>query len=282
MTKLSGSRKIVLVAIRMLLIVTFVDAVPCAVDAQSMWVNREERGGFAIEYLRPGMKGDLDIRFLSGIYVMSLRTRVSDRMHLVAELPFVHLSYSDEFFGDQSSTDIGNPYLAVAMGSPDSGTMVEVGAHLPLADENAEGLIFGAFADIDRLEMYAPSSAAIGARVDYTDPLTKGFGLRLRIGPSLTFPTGDFGDENDFHLLYGLAGVFGSAQTSVSVGLTGRWNVSGEGGSFGENSVNQGTVRVSHGFRAARVGAQLRIPLDDDLDDIVEHVLGLSVTLPFR
>ena len=258
-----------------------VHTVPLVAESQSMWVNRDERGGFALEYLRPDFEGGTDFTLLSGIYVMSFRTRVSDRFQLVGELPFVHVSYNDSFVGDQSSTDIGNPYFAVASGSPDSGTMVEVGVHAPLSDESPGGLLLGVFGDFDRQEMYVPELAAIGVRIDHMSPWSSGVAFRVRLGTTLTFPTGDFGDENDLSFVYGAAGVAGSPKTNFSLGLTGRWIASEDGG-FGDNSIHQATFAVSHRLSAAQIGAQIRIPVDDQLDSILNHVFGLSITLPFR
>jgi hypothetical protein len=270
-----------MVASGVLCMLALMTTIPDALAAQSMWVNRGSEGGFALEYLRPAFNGSPDFTLLSGIYVVSFRGPMSHRVQLVGELPVVHTSYKNSFLGDGSSTDIGNLYVGLSSGSTDSGTVVETGIHLPIAGSTADALPLGMLGDYDRYEMYLPDVLALGVRVDHKSPMSDGLFTRLRFGPTVLFPTGNGGDT-DVDLGYGFATGFENATTNVSIGVTGRWRLTGSSGSFGEKSVHQATLLGSQRLGPVRVGAQLRIPVDDQLDNYLERVLGLSVTLPFN
>lgn len=253
--------------------------IPRAADAQSIWVNREAGGGFALEYLHPALKSDPDFSLFTGIYVFSVRAPMSKGMQFVGEVPLVNVS-EKSVLGDQSSNGVGNVYLGVAVNDPGSGTSFEVGVHAPLADANG-ALFLGALSDWDRFELYSPNLLTIGARADQRSGGSDGAFTRIRVGPSLHIPTGDFGGDNEISLGYGVIGGFENAATDVALGVTGRWMISGDG-SFGETSVNQLTVALSHRFGAIRGGAQLRVPISSDLEDLIKHVIGLNLTIPFK
>ena len=265
----------------MLCILACVTVVPDDLTAQSMWVNRGQEGGFALEYLRPIFRGNSGMSLLSGIYVVSARTRVSNKIQVVAELPVAHVSFNSSFVGDRSSTNIGNVYLGLTSGSPDEGTSVDMGVHLPTVGEDAEAVALGFLGDYDRFEMYIPDFVSFGVRIDRKDRSLEGMTWRVRFGPTVLLPTGDFGDT-EVDVAYGFASGFENVTTTVSLGVTGRWHVTSDGASFGESSIHQITLLGSHRFDRIRVGAQFRIPVDDDLDNNLERVLGLSVTLPFK
>jgi hypothetical protein len=265
-----------------LYILTLLTLVSREVQAQSMWVNQQQKGGLALEYLRPAFDGDDDFSLLTGVYVISVRAPMSGRMSLVGELPVVHVSFNNSFLGDFSDDALGNPYIGVAMGSADSGTLVEIGAHLPLAGEGDGGVSFGYFGDFDRFEMYIPEAASLGLLLNHKRVSGSGTFSRLRVGPRAHIPTGSGDNDIEASLAYGFAGGFGNRDGTLTLGITGRWLMTNDGGTLGENTIHQATLDFSHRLGPIRAGLQLRVPVDSDLDDVIKHVLGLNVTIPFN
>ena len=282
MRKLGVCREAAFVASRVLCMVALLTLVSRALLAQSMWVNQQQKGGLALEFLRPTFDGDPDYSMLTGVYVISFRTPISERMSLIGELPLVHVSFNDSFLGDFSDDAVGNPYIAIATGSADEGTVVEIGAHLPLAGEGDGGVVFGYFGDFDRFEMYMPEAASLGVLLGHKRRSASGTFSRMRVGPRLHISTGSGDEDMEASLAYGFAGGFENRKGSASLGITGRWLMTQDGGTLAENTIHQLTLDLAHRLGPVRAGLQLRVPVDSDLDDIIKHVVGLSVTLPFN
>jgi hypothetical protein len=60
-------------------------------------------------------------------------------------------------------------------------------------------------------------------------------------------------------------------------GFTGRANLSAEDADYGERSVHQLGFAASAGLGNVRPGVHIRLPLDDDLKDALDFVIGFSL-----
>jgi hypothetical protein len=102
----------------------------------------------------------------------------------------------------------------------------------------------------------------------------------VRFVPSVWIKSGDaFLDESEFFFGYGGTVRYEGDEVRMGGGLTGRWNVTSEGGDFGGNSVHQLDLEADFLRGSVRPGVQLKLPLDNDLTRVVDTVWGLSLTI---
>jgi hypothetical protein len=107
-----------------------------------------------------------------------------------------------------------------------------------------------------------------------------GFALRLRGGPCFWIKSGEREDSETF-LLYSAQAFYKFSKVRIGGGLSGRYWVSSEGGDFAENSFHQLGFSLDFVLGKLRPGVYLRIPLDENLSDIVDAVVGLSLGIQF-
>jgi hypothetical protein len=103
--------------------------------------------------------------------------------------------------------------------------------------------------------------------------------VRLRGGPSLLINTDKDRFEDATELFIGYSAQLGYESEMVSImgGFTGRANLTEEDADYGERSVHQLGFMASVGLGNVRPGIHLRLPLDEDLKDTFDFVLGFHL-----
>lgn len=256
--------------------------VPASLPAQSIWLDRQHDKTIAVEVLIPNFSEENTTTSAWATF-LSLRAPLSKNLNLVGELPIAHNSFEFRFFGSrisESETAIGNPYLGLEIKGQDAPIFAEVGLRLPLAPEENVGVLGGLYSDVDRLEAFMPKMLPITAMLNFRQKTWGGMFLRLRGGASLLINTG--AEENDFddtETFIGYSAQLGYESEPVSVigGFTGRANLTQEDANYGERSVHQLGFAASFGLGNVRPGVHLRLPLDEDLKDTVDFVLGFHL-----
>jgi hypothetical protein len=261
---------------------------PATLPAQSIWLDRSHDQSLGFEILIPNFKTD-DDEAVSGLAMfLSLRTPLSERIRLTSELPFVHGKIeSNSFFFriNESQSTFGNPYLGLEIGQKDSPVFGELGVRVPLASEDNFGAtLVGFTADVDRLEAFLPNTLPIMGMLNYHRKEKSGFSLRLRGGPSLlVYTKADAGDDgSDLFIGYSAQAGYESERVSVLGGVTGRANMTEENADFGERSLHQLGFNASVGLGNVRPGIHFRLPLDEDLKDFLDFVLGLNLGIQLK
>ena len=256
---------------------------PASLAAQSVWIDQHLDQGLALEALKPSFSEGGDVTFLTSVLYLSGRLRLSERVRVVAELPVSHFGADDEF-GDEGGTSLGNPYVGVEIAEAGASTFFEVGLRVPLASEEGGGLETGFLADYDRVEAFVPDWVSILLVPNYVYDSLSGFSVRLRLGPSLLVATDkdEFSDRVELFGLYGAQLWYQAGQVRVGAGFTGRLIVTEEGLNFEERSVHHVGVALIGDLGTVRSGLHLKVPVDEELGDILDYVVGVSLSVPLR
>jgi hypothetical protein len=202
----------------------------------------------------------------------------------VGELPFTYASIDDGFI-DESAGAFGNIYVGIEGRGSESAARGEFGVRLPLAPSEGDGALaaeVGQYADlVNRWEAYLPDVLSIHAAVDYKSRTTPGLGLRLRLAPVLWIDTGDaLRDDVELWALYSAQAWYDGERVAVGAGFSGRLLATETDLDLGERTFHEVGMFVSLLFGRFQPGAQLRIPLDEDLSDALNP--SVSVSLGYR
>ncbi|MGH7481890.1 MAG: methyltransferase family protein [Longimicrobiales bacterium] len=244
------------------------------VAAQTLLHPDPDLPSLRLELMHPDLEGEEEIDLDDFAGFLTLNAGVSDRAVLVVDLPFAHSSFLDE-----SSSGIGNPYVGLLFGAPARDVRFELGARLPIGQEEFS-LLLGQFSDIQRLEAFIPDLAAAYAAVDWRNPLEdERLRLRLRGGPTLWLFTG--GDESDAEMLIDYLGQlwYVSGPARLGGGLSGRFIATGDEGDFGERSIHQLDLAGGYDFGVLEPGLQIRVPFDAFQE--ISSVIGVWVEVEF-
>lgn len=249
-------------------------------EAQSLWLDPRVQQGVSLELLKPNFDGPDQTALTTSAVFVSFRARAGANLSVVGELPLARYAPKSGFFGTSQNT-VGNPYLGLETKAAKAPVTFEFGARLPLAsDQKDEANPIGVFSDIDRWEAFLPKYAPVTANVTYRYTAPSGFTVKLRAGPSVWINT----DNQDSEMLaaYSLLLGYQSSAVALSGGLTGRAIITESNMSFGERTLHQLGAAVTVGSGAVRPGVQLRLPLDQDMTDILDYVVTLHVSVVLR
>ena len=189
----------------------------------------------------------------------------------------------------EAATRIGNPYAGLRFDARTGPAWVELGAYLPTfkGEDRGDGLVALAnlYGDYDRAEAFLSEAVAARLLVGTTLRSPRGTLLTLRGGPAMWFPTGERGSEIQVLIDYQAAVGVDVSRLTVQVGFTGRLNAKSQsavGQSFGERTVHQAAAALGYRFAGAHPMLWVRLPLDQDLTEVLSMVLGLGVTFQLR
>jgi hypothetical protein len=255
--------------------------------SQTIFNDFTRHKSITIEWLKPSFGEDSNTTFFTSSFFLNFHLPASENTYLVGELPFSYAKYEYEnnsrFFLDESGSTIGNPYLGVEyQGTGNSRFMGEFGVRIPLASDENVATGTGLTTDfIDRAEAFAPKVVSIHAMANHLYRSEQGLSLRFRGGLLLWLYTRDTGDRTEFFLLYGLIIGYNSAAVRFHGGFNGRVLLT-QGGGFSEKSLHQFIASANFGSGTVRPGFSLRIPLDEDLKEILDSTIGLDVAFHLK
>ena len=268
--------------------------------AQSIWMDPREDFYIWLEILAPNYHGRDRFSFISTTSFLSARYAVwhsSLKIRAVAELPFAHTEVKSAFYEFDprtskliyaSGTDnvFGNPYLGLEIGAPgnyderDAFIFGEVGFRLPVVTDSQEyAKQFGTLCDNDRSEAFNDKVTAITGLFNYVDRAASGFGLRIRIGPTL-FVSGDVEDE--LFLDQAMMVTFEKGPAWAGVAFTARTLLTGEWVPWSVLTEDQLGFSARLKIGRFQPGLHYRVPLDDDLGYNLETVYGLNIGFQLR
>lgn len=260
------------------------------VKAQSNWMLERNRRVVSIEWLKPSFSEDRGLTFFTSIFNLSARLPMNDNNTFVAEIPYAKYGYEykDEYFGDDYSrkeSTIGNVYLGVELGKQDDPVFTELGVRLPMVSDDKYGAqSIGLFGDWDRLDAFVEDIVPFTMRVNSLVRHESGFVTRVRVGPEIWYVTDkDAKDKFEMFLLYSLHGGFETETFGMGLGLNGRmWATLGEGSDLADKTIHQLDFNFFGKFKNVRPGVYMRVPVDDDLEEILDSVLGLRLDFILR
>ncbi len=242
------------------------------------WVSPGARKAVTLEFLNPDFKNE-SFSFPSSAIFLTGRFPFS-RGSVMVELP---VAMTDATFFDESRSEtmFGNPYIGLEVSSSPR-LAFELGLRVPVASDTkplAAGV--GAASDADRLEAFVSDLLPISVKLRYRSKNAENVVFGFRVGPTLwvfTDDVGGFRDEGEILMDYGAHVGYEAGTLSVVGGVSGRWNLT-SGSGFSDSSFHQVAATVNLNLGQARPGVHLRIPLDEDLRDTYNFVLGLQLGL---
>jgi hypothetical protein len=249
-------------------------------SAQPLWLERSHKKTIDLEILKPDFEGEDNTTFATTCWFLTGQFPVSDKVRIIGEIPFSYYKSESEYFEREGENAFGNPYLGIELSGEDSPIFGEIGLRLPLTpDEGSSALYSGAIAEfVDRSEAFARDILPIYAIFNYIKVEPKGFMFRFRGGPVAWFATGDRNDTEWF-LLYSAQGGYQSQKYNFFAGLSGRWFLSLEDAEFSERTFHQFGISANVILGTFKPGILLKLPLDDDMRQILDLVFGITLGL---
>ncbi len=268
--------------------------------AQSIWMEPREDRYIWLEILVPNYHEPDRFSFTSSTSFFSARYPIwshSLKVRAVAELSFAHTEVKNAFFEfDPRSGGItyasgvdnvfGNPYLGLEIGAPgnyderDAIIFGELGFRVPVVTDSQEyAKQFGSHNDNDRSEAFNDKVTCITGRFNYVDRAASGFGLRIRVGPTL-FMSG--GADDDLYLDQAMMITFEKGVAWAGVAFTARTLLTGEWIPWSTLTEDQLGFSVRLKVGRFQPGLHYRVPLDEDLAHNLETVYGLSIGFQLR
>jgi hypothetical protein len=270
-----------------------------AAFGQSSWLDQSpdraiwleiQKPNFTDEYLGGGLFSEpMKTTFSTATFFLSGRFRLGGLLTLKAELPFTNAGLKDytfiDFFGDTvhfdsySENQFGNPLVGVEIGAPGSRFTADFAVRFPIVDdEHLLASEFALFTDYDRFEAFFPDIMTFTAGANYRYAGPTGLLINLRAGPAFMVVTEE-GNNTDPELFadYGAQAGYQGSRVTLLGGFTGRAIITEGDLSFSERTIQQLGLSGSYTFGRFIPGLLFRVPMDDDLGDILDFVFGINV-----
>ncbi|MDX1407584.1 MAG: hypothetical protein R3330_05605 [Saprospiraceae bacterium] len=252
-----------------LLVITLILSTINDLVAQSSLVGSDNSRFIRIELDKPVFENGDDIGFLTLATFINGQFPVSDNVALIFELPVAFASFDGE-----SSTGVGNIGVGLNVYGQQFSGHFSIG--IPTADDS-EAAFAGIFADVtERFNAFNSENVPIKVYGNLLERPVEGFAYRVRGGFDLTIPTDDFGETE---LLFGLTALAGYAFSGglVQAGLSTITILTEEDLDFSERVIESIVMSGEFGSGNIVPGVILRIPIDADLSDLYNLVVGVSV-----
>ncbi|HEU4764202.1 MAG TPA: hypothetical protein VFT93_00970 [Candidatus Eisenbacteria bacterium] len=236
--------------------------------AQSIWIPRDRDRSVTLAAAKPSLDY-VDEKTFSPVLTLTSRQPLGTRMSWVVEIPYAHLSVSEQFFVPltwKEGSAIGNPYLGLEAHAASGPLFAELGARVPLMDENEPGVAnLGRGSDVRMLEAFDPNEVSIVPAINLRETTETHIAYRFRLSPTVTIPTQKGLDQNspgtDLWMVYSWQIAYEGRVARVGSGLSGRLLLTEDFGNLGERTVNQLEFHADLGSGAFRPGLDVRVPL---------------------
>ncbi len=265
----------------MAMVITLIAALsPFSLPAQSIGLDKI----IALEISKPTFDETFfNTTFPTSTMFLSLRYPAAEKVLLVTEIPFAHggidFTVGPPELESLSDRTIGNPYLGAEVHGKNFPVFAEIGVRVPMVQTHNIGTAIGALTElVDRFEAFTPNYFFILGMANWRYRSSKGFAIRLRGGPSFWINTkNDGNDGTELFLLYSAQAGYESERVHVGGSVGGRWFLTVENGDFGERTLHQLGLAASVGLGKAWPGVQIKLPLDNDLEQIWDFIIGVNL-----
>lgn len=257
------------------------------ISAQMLWTDVEAGNSLSVELLKPFKSDSINMGFTdpSGTLFFTGRYALKERIILVGEFSVVHGEFNYETLTNESQTSMGNPYLGAEFYLEESPFFIETGFRIPvISKDNHVASVAGWASDINRMEAFTPEIVPILAAINYKTESANNILFRARLGVSFWFNSGNvFGSNNqetifDYTVQTGYAGQ----KLRALVGITGRYLGTSPDGYFEKRSMNQLGATVTVPLGNSRLGAHLKLPLNETAGKLIDYVVGLNFSYNFN
>jgi hypothetical protein len=253
------------------------------VSAQYYWLRLADQNSVTLDIFKPNFDHE-GYDFLTSVIFLSGYYRASDQFALTLEYPISNadVGYGSLDFGETML--LGNPYVGMeytlANFDATQAGVFRLGIRPPLAqDDKWYALEVGYLGVFDRFEAFVFDVTTLSGGGGYRLRSESGFGFDVDVNGNLFLPADG---DNELYLDYNLTFWALLDQFKGGIGFAGRWWTTQDGLDFGEATVHQLGMLGSYDFGQFRPGLHLRVPVDDDLSDILTFTWGISLTAEFE
>ncbi len=263
--------------------------IPGLSSAQSLWTDRMHASSVTLEWLKPNFEGEGEYSFgTSTTFLTGRFATKGGRVSIITDLPYTVLGYTThELAGsfpnyttvEKTKTEgtIGNPYFGIESLGKDSAFLFEFGTRLPVTPDDNEAIFSGVLTDwIERMEAFITDAIPVQLGFNYLKQNPGGFILRTRLGMNGWIPTGDR-DDGEFMMMYGMQFGYASDEIQVLTGFGGRLILTEEDLDFSERTFHQLGIAANARVGRFTPGLSMRVPLDEDLSEVLNYVFGVTL-----
>ncbi len=253
---------------------------PVSAFAQNYWMSPGEDNSVSLEFHKVKFAGDLELGFRNSVVFLSGNFGSSEKFRILVEVPVSIYDPKPSPF-DESETLLGNPFIGFEYRKPsDDGSkslIGRLGIRPPLAsDEKFDATVMGLITTFNRFEAFIPDLFTVSAGGGYHQISENGTKSAFDFDASLMIPT-ENGDAELF-VNYNLALWVPSGDLNFGIGFAGRLIATEGDLDFGERTVHQLGLSGNYNSGSFKPGIHFRIPLDDDIADIVDLTYGVDFT----
>ena len=247
--------------------------------AQNHWLRPVDETSVSLDIFKPKFDDNSAFNLFTTVMFYSAYIPATDNLTLVVEFPVANAD-TDVF----NETQFGNPYFGVEYKLPNTDAtrafVGRFGIRPPIASDKkqAAGSI-GVVTTYDRFEAFLPdlTTLALGGGVRLTPD--NGFAVDADVNGNLMIASDA---DNELFIDYSVAAWMVGENIQGGLGFTGRWLMTESDLSFGEATVHQIGVFANYDLGKFQPGVHFRVPLDDDLSDIVNFTYGVNLTVEFE
>lgn len=224
-------------------------------------------------------KPDFENSSVSGTsFYLNVDARVSDRMKLLFELPFTFYDREGDppFIEDYSESSLGNLFIGLRSMPVSAATYFEGGLRLPTSPDDEWASLFAArLTDYPRLDAFLADYLILKGALGFRSRNNNGLVGKFKIGPSIFVGTSD--NDNEMALNFNGHLIYVSEVVNFGGGFSGISLVTED-----DNTEMLFDLSLSFNTDRARPGFEFHFPITDDLNDLMEIVIGFGVEIPIK
>lgn len=257
-----------------------------AVSAQSVMFQDlpAEKTKLRLRFLKPSFDNIDDLTFFSGVFDLEANIPISPSWNIVTSLPFSTFSYSER----DNEQSIGNLYIGAQTHSHSDSAHHSIGSfglYLPTADDEEDRVnLLGALTNWHELHRYLPNTLTVYGNMASIFHTSRGLFYGFEGGANIWIPTGSENDNRDteFFIHYGITGGTEVSKLIINMELTGLFFLSSDADSFSDKFYHSLVFNAQYTDWPVQPGLFYKLYLEENLNDNVTGVLGISLTFAAR
>lgn len=243
------------------------------------------RSNVSLSLLIPDFDRETGMEISGFVIIARSELNFKEKSYYIFEIPVGHATRPTGFMSNETKMAFGNPYAGLKVGKDKSPFTVEVGMRIPLVS-NKRNLAaeLGWITDIEHLDAFIPDyftfKTMFNLRLEATGNLTG----EISLGPKVLVYTGDSDCPNETETIidYGLRGHYQSEKFDVGVGLTGLICLTEDEFMGEDRTINFLKFESGYNTGNTRPGIEIRLPVDETFDEVLDMILGLNFKYYFN
>ena len=249
--------------------------------AQNYWLHPGEEKSLSLEIYKPKYAEDENVGFFNSVWFISGHFKAGDKISVFVEIPVSFFDINEDKSYYEDETLLGNPYIGFVSKSPMTNQsqlfVGRVGVRLPIAsDEKRNASVNGQATTFNRFEAFFPDIFTLTAGLGFEIEAQSGIEYLINFDGAMMIPTEGEGDSELF-LDYNFAIWFPFEKINFGAGFAGRLLVTESDLDLGERTFHQFGFTGNYKTGQFKPGIHFRMPLDDDLTEIIDYVYGPEV-----